>query len=209
DHSPDLAADLGPRLRRARRAPRHRRRRHHHPQPPRGDERPGRRDQGPAPRHRAAGGRGPGRALRRAHRKRPGVLRRPGPQGAPRGAQGGQLGAAVGHGRGALQPHRPRAGHHAQAGRRCRQRRRRRSRGEPRARRGLQDPGRHRRLQHLLRRGRAVVRHGLQLDPAAAGGTGEGHRAPLLPAHRRRGGGARAGPRQPGRPGRWLPAGRR
>ncbi len=77
--------------------------------------------------------------------------------------------AAVRHGREALQPDRAGAVHHAEARDRRGQRRRGGSRGEPGLRRRLPDPGRHRRLQHLLRRRRAVLRHRFELDAAAPG----------------------------------------
>ena len=130
--------------------------------------------------------------------QRTGLLRGPGPQGAPGRAHGRGRHPAVRHGGEALQPDHAGALDDAEAGDRRGQRRRGRRGREPGLRRRLPDPGGLRRLQHLLRRRRAVVRHRVELDPAAPGRARQGDGAPLLPAHRRRPGGARAGAGHPG-----------
>ena len=161
-----------------------------------------------------------GGPLRGAHRHRPGVLRRAGPQGArhdpARTARRTRCSA----------PCRSTTTRSSRRWRRCRSRWSRRSTASRPARgracafacdfRVLADD---RRLQPRLHRRRALLRHRVVLDAAAAGRPGQGDRAAVLPAHhpRRRGPRARAGhevvpadgagrPRSRRSPRGWPPA---
>ncbi len=164
-----------------------RRHRDDHAESSRRDERPRRRDQGGVAGRRTRGGAGRRRAVRGADRQRPCVLRGPGPQGAHHHPGELRRGVAVPHRRGALQPDRDRARHHAQARGGRRQRRRRRCRREPRLRLRLPRPHRGRRVQPRLHRRRPVLRHRLLVDPPPHRRPGEGAGAALLPAHDRLG----------------------